>query len=78
MFVHRNLWRYVEGGGESKYCVSGEFLSTDVWALSEVALHRVFPVRTVAVLNESVASEQHKQTGYSELKSYPSTGLDRP
>ena len=45
-------WRRIE-----ILCIR-EFLSADVTALSEVALHRGFPVRTVAVLNESVASEQ--------------------
>ena len=59
MFVHRNLWRYVDGGSESKCCVKREFLSTDVWALSEVAIYRGFLVRTV--LNESVADEQHNR-----------------
>ena len=27
MFVHRNLWRWVEGGGHSKYCVIDSFCS---------------------------------------------------
>jgi hypothetical protein len=24
-FVHRNLWRYIEGGGKSKYCTRENF-----------------------------------------------------
>ena len=28
LFVHCNLWQYIEGGGMSKYCVIGNFCSS--------------------------------------------------
>lgn len=27
LFVHRSLWRHFDGGGKSKYCITGNFSS---------------------------------------------------
>jgi hypothetical protein len=35
LFFYRSLYRYIEGGGKSKYCIIGNFCWQTSWALRE-------------------------------------------